>query len=750
MIQPKLEGSLDELFHRALELPESERARFIERCDPAHRGELIELLCADESASWIDLGIGDAKLPGQIGPYTIVDLIDRGGMGVVYLAEQENPRRAVALKVIRDSALTEAGVRRFQRETTALARLMHPYIAQIYSAGHESMSGSSVPFLAMEYVAGSPLTEYADEHELDLRDRLALFLRICEAVQHAHTRGIIHRDLKPSNILVTEDGIPKVLDFGVARFLDAESQAVETAEGSIVGTLAYLSPELAGGNSESCDTRADIYSLGVLLYELLAGELPIPLDHLSVLESLQRIQVAEPTPLGAYDRRYRGDLETIVAKALRKDREARYLTVQQLAFDLECYLSEQPITARPPSAIYQACKFARRNRALFAAILIAFVALTAGAGVATWQALIAARSADRLRKEQVKLETVQSALIELFEDPLPFRAGQSAKITDYFDRAVANFSREYESQPDLLGHLLHVIGRCYEVLGQPESASQTLKAALENKRRAGASLESILETRIVLSTVLTNLHHSAEARAELEQIQEEALLGLGPDHPLRLNALKRLGWHNIYHDASLAEAQLREVIERATDLRTRLEAQVFLANVYNHTKRYPQTFALLSEIRPEIAEVYRPSDPVSLRAQGHFALALVRLNRKQEAELIYRDICRIKREQVGEESQDWRSSRIALGRILIAQEKYIEAKNLFADLVERESELPKSTIFLTTYLVLLGQCQHAVGDTPQASKTLRRALTLYEKNNLPRGSLYTRLVSILGTIASEE
>ena len=271
---------------------------------------------------------GLAMLPegARIGAYTIQRLIGQGGMGAVYLAEQRSPHRSVALKLMRPGLASAQALRRFEHEAEVLGRLQHPGVAQIYEAGlHDG-----APFFAMEFVDGPTLTQYADDHKLSARDRLRLFVRVCEAVHHAHTKGVVHRDLKPSNILVAEVGDPpepqpKVLDFGVARATDSDVQAttMQTEIGQLIGTVPYMSPEQVSGRTTDVDTRSDVYALGVVLYELLAGRLPYDLKDRIVLEVARIIQEDDPTRLSSLDTRLRGDVETIVGKALEKDRDRR-------------------------------------------------------------------------------------------------------------------------------------------------------------------------------------------------------------------------------------------------------------------------------------------------------------------------------------------------------------------------------------------------------------------------------------------
>jgi len=269
-------------------------------------------------------------------------------MGAVYEAEQEHPKRTVALKVVKSSLASPSLLRRFEQESDALARLHHPGIAQVYEVGTATSTAGVQPFFAMEFIAhGEPLTQYAGTRHLNTGQPLLLMVAVCDAVHHAHQRGIIHRDLKPANILVDERGHPKVLDFGVARVTDSDADATrQTGVGQLIGTLAYMSPEQALADPLELDTRSDVYSLGVILYELLAGKLPYTLGH-KLHEAVITIREQKPTALGSVERNYRGDIETVVAKAMEREKGRRYSSAAELAADIRRHLKDEPIIARP-------------------------------------------------------------------------------------------------------------------------------------------------------------------------------------------------------------------------------------------------------------------------------------------------------------------------------------------------------------------------------------------------------------------
>ena len=316
------------------------------------------------------------RIPKRIGHYHVRRAIASGGMGTVYEATQEHPRRTVAIKVMRHGITSPRALRRFEYESQILARLHHPGIAHVYEADWHEEDGERLPYFAMEYIPNAkPLLRYADDKHLPARARLELFIDVCQAVHHGHQRGVIHRDLKPGNILVDPEGQVKIIDFGVARCTDADLNltALQTSVGEMVGTLKYMSPEQCEADPHDLDIRSDIYSLGVLLFELLSGRLPYDLYSAPIISAPRVICEEPPTRLSSINRSLRGDIETIVAKALEKDRQRRYQSTLALGEDIEHYLNDEPILARPPSAVYRLRKLVRRRRVPLGAAAAVFV-----------------------------------------------------------------------------------------------------------------------------------------------------------------------------------------------------------------------------------------------------------------------------------------------------------------------------------------------------------------------------------------
>jgi serine/threonine protein kinase len=437
---------VSDLFSAARRKPAPERAAFLDqacRGEPDLRAEVESLLSEDRShdgflespAPWSATCAPafDSLVGTRVGQYQVERLLAEGGMGTVYEAFQEHPRRAVALKVIRHGPASESAVRRFTYEWQVLGRLQHPGIAQIYDAGIHGGDGprGGFPYFAMEYVRGARnLIEYCESRGLGRRARIELFIRVCEAVSHGHQRGVIHRDLKPGNILVSSDGQPKVIDFGVARAIDTDQTltTVQTMAGQVVGTVQYMSPEQAAAHPEEVDTRSDVYSLGVVLYELLCRQLPYDISVTPLPQAIRLIQEVPPRRPSTVERRLRGDLETIVLKAMEKDRQRRYQSVGELARDLRRYLDREPIMARPPSPLYQWTRFVQRHRGVSAAAVVALIGLAAF----VFQGLAAA---SKVRAAQQDLEQGLASIQALLKAPdlqSPDRTGASGVPESHF------------------------------------------------------------------------------------------------------------------------------------------------------------------------------------------------------------------------------------------------------------------------------------------------------------------------------
>ncbi|MGE3781073.1 MAG: serine/threonine protein kinase, partial [Pirellulaceae bacterium] len=527
----------ESLFHRAADLPLQDRPAFLEAACHGNvvlRQEVESLLACDEqlrdSGSVFESPLvrpavaqfptdrrpsdgaappsdsDGVELPQQIGRFRVLRVLGEGGMGIVYEAEQDNPRRSVALKVIRPDLFSPEILRRFGREAQILGRLHSPGIAQIYEAG---LADDGRPFIALEFIHGIPLQEYARCHLPGTEDRLHLFARVCDAVQHAHDHGIIHRDLKPSNILVDGTGQPKVLDFGVARSEGGEWQTAggRTQTGQMIGTPQYMSPEQVGGLPQTLTIRSDVYSLGVILFELLSNRRPYQLDHLSLPEVSRVIREHEPFRRSARDSIFRGELGTIVEKAMEKDKSRRYASAGELATDIRRYLNDEPIRARPPSATYRMQKFVRRYKALVGGIVGVVVALLLGLIGVLGMYAQAQREADKARQ-------ARDFLVSILRISETDARGGSVPARQILADAELRIQAEFVNQPELRAELLDVIGDVQRGMARraPRAMILHLSGAVQLRKADGTERSAARHELVYLNDRLTL---SADAQLQL-------------------------------------------------------------------------------------------------------------------------------------------------------------------------------------------------------------------------------------------
>jgi serine/threonine protein kinase/tetratricopeptide (TPR) repeat protein len=506
------------------------------------------------------LPYGFERSPERIGAYKILEIIGEGGMGTVYLAEQTEPvHRKVALKVIKLGMDTKEVVGRFEAERQALALMDHPNIAKVLDAG---VTPEGRPFFAMEHVPGVPITEYCNRHRLNNEERLRLLIPVCQAIQHAHQKAIIHRDLKPSNILVStqeDTPVPKVIDFGVAKATGHKltERTVFTEQGRLIGTPEYMSPEQAEMTGLNVDTRTDIYSLGVLLYELLTGELPFDSQALRKegLEGIQhKIRHEEPlrpstrvsmlgdkattaavsrrTVPGLLSKQIRGELDWITMRAMEKDRTRRYQSASELGADICRYLSHEPVLAGPPSTTYRLRKFVRRNRVGvgFAGMIVAM--LLALAGTMTVQARRIAKERDRANVEAERAREVSDFLVDLFEVSDPGEArGNAITAREILDRGADKVQRGLQDQPLSRARMMDTMGKVYQNLGlYGESENLLEQAIVVRKKELGESHPEVAESHARLGYLRGMQGRFQESVALIEDALAIQMEIRGPDH----------------------------------------------------------------------------------------------------------------------------------------------------------------------------------------------------------------------------
>jgi len=616
-------------------------------------------------------------------------------MGAVYEAEQESPHRTVALKVIRAGSATSEMLRRFENEAQALGRLQHPGIAQIYEAGTADTPFGKQPYFAMELVRGQTLLAYCDNHHLNTRQRLELMARICDAVQHAHQRGLIHRDLKPANILVDESGQPKILDFGVARLTDSDAQATrQTDIGVIIGTLAYMSPEQVQGDPLALDTRSDVYALGVVLYELLAGRMPYTLSR-GIHEALRTIQQTDASPLSTINKSYRGDIETIVAKALEKDKARRYASAAELAADIRRYLHDEPIVARPPSTTYQLGKFARRNKTLVAGVAAVFVVLVLGIVASTWEAVQARRAEKRAEQESAIAQAVNDFLQKdmLGQASAYNQAKPDPNITvrTVLDRAAQNIGGKFDKQPQVEAAIRDSIGNAYSDLGLYPEARRQLEPALELSRRVLGPQDP--KTLSILGDLgwLANLQGKfPEAEKLLTQDVAADRRVLGQESPQTLQAMNRLG--SFYQDESKypqAETLLKQTLEirrRVLGPEDKLTAAVMmnLANVYADEGKYAEAEALLNQTLDIYRRVLGPDNPRTLFTMENLGRTYEKEGKYAQAEALDRENLEVERTVLGADHPYTLGAMDNLAQVYDVEGKYSDAEALYNQSLEAQ------------------------------------------------------------------
>jgi tetratricopeptide (TPR) repeat protein/predicted Ser/Thr protein kinase len=673
------------------------------------------LLSDDATLSRGEASAADAPVrqsPASIGRYRIIRLLGEGGMGAVYEVEQDQPRRSVALKVIRAAWASPDMLRRFELESQMLGRLHHPGIAQIYEAGSADAGFGIQPFFAMELIHGKPLIEYADAHGLNTRQRLALMIQVCEAVQHAHQHGIIHRDLKPGNILVDETGQPKVLDFGVARVTDSDTEATrQTDMGQLLGTLAYMSPEQVTADPLAMDTRSDVYALGVILYELLAAKLPYKLTR-QLHEVMRTIQEVDPVPLGLVNRLYRGDIEIIVAKALEKDKSRRYASAAELAGDIRRYLEDQPITAKPASTSYQVRKFARRHKVLVAAASAVFVVLVVGVVVSTREAVLARRAEKKAQQESEIAQAVNDFLRnDLLAQASAYKQSKpdpDLKVRTALDRAAARVEGKFEKQPLVEASIRYTIGAAYIDLSLYPEAQRQFERSLVLRRRE-----------------------------------------LGEDHPDTIAAMGSLA--AVYErSGKLKEAE--PLYAKVVELQQRifgldnpgtLEAMNGLAVTYAEEGRLADSVAIFARLVPLEQRVFGEGDLQTLRAMGNFAAIYEMQGKHAESEALLVPTLEKKRRFLGDDNPETLDTMTNLAEVYEKEGDYAKSEPLFVNALAAYrrvlGESHRNTINamneLANLYLLSGKSVQAETLATQALATARHSLG--EAHHLTLDSMFT-------------
>jgi eukaryotic-like serine/threonine-protein kinase len=699
-----IDASLRRAVETLLDLEEDARSGFLE--SPPVIGSPTSEGTADEHGP-------HETVPGTVlGHYHLLQKVGEGGMGEVWLAEQREPvRRRVALKLVKGGTYTREVMARFESERQALALMDHPAIAKVFDAGS---TPQGAPYFVMEYVAGVPITAYCDNHRLSTRERLELFVHVCEGVQHAHQKAIIHRDLKPSNILVTEvDGraAPKIIDFGVAKALAQRltEQTMYTRVGSLVGTPEYMSPEQALSAGEDIDTRTDVYSLGVIFYELLAGAPPLELRKVALDEFLRRLREQEPPtpstkirtqdhatsaelarkrqtePL-ALTKQIRGDLDSIALKALEKDRSRRYSSPADFAADIGRYLRNEAVLAVAPSVAYRTRKFARRHRAALVTACAFALVLIAAAVVSIRQSI---RANQEAAVSQAVNDFLQNDLLSQASAYNQSKPDPDLKVRTALDQAAARIGGKFDRQPEVEAAIRDTIGQTYMDLGLSPEARTQFERALDLQRRVlGAKNPQTLKTMSRLGRIAGLQGKVPEA--EMLDSQSVAIQRrvLGPEHPDTLYSMNNLA--SIYMDErkyAQAEALHRQVLEikrrvLGPEHPDTLRSMNNLANVYFAQRKYAQAEPLYERTIEIKQRVLGPEHPDTLRSMSNLANIYYYQGKYAQAEALYGQTLEIRRRVLGPEHPETLGNANVLGEIYYLEGEYAQAEALFSRVLE--------------------------------------------------------------------
>jgi serine/threonine-protein kinase len=729
---------LKDLFAEALERPLAERAAFVEEAcgaDAALAAELrglleahahddgfLEEIVAEGARDVAPPGRG--TLRGRFGVYEILEELGSGGMGSVFLARRADSEyeAKVAVKIVRPGLFSPETLRRFRAERQALARLAHPGIARLLDGG---TTAEGVPYLVMEHVEGEPIDVYADARELGRTDRIRLFRDVCSAVHFAHANLIVHRDIKPANILVTRDGQPKLLDFGIAKFLGEEDPGM-TRAGERVLTPDYASPEQIRG--QPITTATDVYSLGVVLYRLLTGRAPyrFPSGRSSEVEKIVCERQPDPPRLSE-------DLDTILGKALAKEPGRRYASVVELSEDLRRYVADEPVAARPDTLAYRASKFLRRHRVGATATAAVVGALAVGLALAL-------ASAANARREARKAAQINAFVQEVLGAANPWKDGSQITVAEVLDRASSRIGTDLAGQPEVEAGVRRTVGETYSGLGMYDRAETQLRRSIELLRRErGDSSDEMADALLALSTVLVSRGDPKQAEPPAREALAIRERLHGGDDVSVARALTALG--GVLQAAGELEAA--EAVERrAIDIfRKSTDSDAGLAEALNNlavtlgTKGdLPAAEPLQREALAVIRRAHSGAHPDVASAMSALATTVWDGKRDAvEAESLYRETLAMRRELLGADHPDVSWTLYNYAYMLMERGDLARAEELAREaLAHRGRTLPDEHPMVAATLQLLGRCRLGQGDAKAAEAFLRESLEL-RRGALPEG-----------------
>jgi serine/threonine protein kinase/tetratricopeptide (TPR) repeat protein len=731
----------EEIFNIAIEIVDpAERAAYLDKVcggDEELRAEVETLLKAhDEAGDFLEVPAVDSNAtldnpsiegPGtKIGQYELLQLIGEGGMGLVYLAEQKKPvRRQVALKIIKPGMDSKQVIARFEAERQVLALLDHPNIAHIFDAG---TTETARPYFAMEYVKGLSITKYCDERKLNIEQRLRLFEQVCEAVHYAHQKGIIHRDIKPSNILVSvqaDKAVPKIIDFGIAKALTQPltEGTLFTQQGQLLGTPEYISPEQVDMATQDIDTRSDIYSLGVVLYQLLAGVLPFgreSLEHAGFAEIQQTIREQEPaspsirlTSLGekakaiaasrgtqviTLARRLHRELEWIPLKAMRKDRCRRYRSASEMADDVRNYLNGLPLIAGPETATYRVRKFVHKHVGSVMTVALVAVTIVLGLVVSTTMYFRAEHALQReavARAEAERQAHISQAVNEFLNNDLlasfdlDRAKGRAITVIEILDNAAQRLEGKFKDAPLIEASVRDTLGATYMSLGKYTAAKPHWERALELRRgQLGEEHPDTLKSMTDLGHQYINQYNFKMGESLFSRVLEIRRRVLGEEHLDTLSSMSSLGiayhWLRRYKEAETLRVKVLESRRRllGEEHPDTMDSMNDLGWLYQVQGRYSEAESLFVKVLEICRRVQGEESPATLGCMVNLTRLYQTQGRYSEAESLFVKVLEIRQRLLGEEHLDTVNSMNDLGRLYYTQGRYSEAEPLLVKSLE--------------------------------------------------------------------